>query len=94
LKTYVSKKCDIKMDKEIRNKIERMKIKAEDLYKENSRAFIIDSNNTYFFCNILNVGDTRLFFHPFIGNDCGKDIDRLWADILDVREYIDKEELI
>lgn len=81
------------MDNEIRTKIERMKIKAEELQAENVPAFIIDSNNTFYFCDIIVVGDNRLTFEPFKGNGLGETIRRFWADILDVREYIDKEDI-
>lgn len=79
------------MDNEIRNKIERMKIKAEELQSENVQAFIVDSNNTFYFCDIIIVGENKITFEPFKGNGQGETIRRFWADILDVREYVDRE---
>jgi hypothetical protein len=76
---------------ELRQKIEGWQIKADALICEDRRAFIIDSNNTYFFCDLLINGKTRLLFIPFKGNNSGEKIERYWADIIKFEEYIDKE---
>ena len=64
-----------------------MKIKAKVILKENKRAFIKDTHNTYFFCDILIIGEDRVLFYPFKGNGEGEKVERFWADILDLQEY-------
>lgn len=72
---------------EIQEKIERWKIKAKILLDENKKCFIKDSNNTYFFADILIIEDSKLYFKPFKGNNSGEEIDRYWADIISFNEY-------
>ena len=74
---------------EIRNTIERLRLKAEMLLSEDSRAFIIDINNSYFFCDIIVVGENKISFKPFKGNDAGKIVTKYWADIVKVEEYME-----
>ena len=40
------------MANELRDKLERFKIKAEEFLKDDVKAFITDVNDTYFFCDI------------------------------------------
>lgn len=75
---------------EIKEKIQRWKIKADILISEDKRAFIIDVNNSYFFCDILISGEERLLFKPFKGNDSGKNVEKYWADITKFEEYIER----
>ena len=72
---------------EIREKIERWKIKAESLLREDKRIFVKDNNNTYFWADILIVGESKLYFKPFKGNNAGEKMDKYWADIIDFDEY-------
>jgi len=76
---------------EIREKIQRIKIKAEGILNENKKAFIVDSNDTYFFCDILNNGENKIKFKPFKGNNFNEELERYWADILKLEEYKEKE---
>lgn len=78
-----------KMDNEIRNTIERLRLKAEMLLSENSRTFIVDINNSYYFCDIIVVGENKISFKPFKGNDVGKVVTKYWADIIRVEEYME-----
>jgi len=75
------------MNNETRNTIERLQLKAEQLLAEDKRAFIVDYNNTYFFCDILIVGENKITFKPFKGNSFGETVTKYWADILRVEEY-------
>jgi CRISPR/Cas system CMR-associated protein Cmr1 (group 7 of RAMP superfamily) len=79
------------MEYEIRNKIERFKIKAEGFLKENIKAFIIDINNTYYFCDILFVGDTYLEVQNFKGVREGEKEMLFWADIVKLEDYKERE---
>lgn len=81
------------MENEIREKIQRMQIKAESLLQDNKRAFIKDTNDTYYFCDLLIVGETKLLFKPFKGNSFGEKVSLYWADILKIDEYKDLEVL-
>ena len=81
------------MTNEIREKIERYKIKAEDFLKTNTRAFIIDTNDTYYFCDIVIVGEEGLYVQNFKGPREGQKERIFWADIVKFEGYKDKEEL-
>lgn len=72
---------------EIREKIERMKIKAEAILNEDNKAFIINSNDTYFFCNIVSFNDNKIIIKPFKGNDINTEVEIYWADIIKFEEY-------
>ena len=72
---------------DIREKILRWQIKAEALFKEGKRVFIKDSNETYFAADILIVGESKISFKPFKGNNCNETVTRYWADILKFKEY-------
>jgi hypothetical protein len=81
------------MENELRQTIERQKVKAEDFLNNNIRAFIIDIKNTYYFCDIIFVGDAFLFVQSFKGSRMGMKEKIYWADITKFEEYKDKEEL-
>lgn len=77
------------MTNEIRNTIERLRLKAEMLLSENSKTFIVDINDSYYFCDIIIVGENKISFKPFKGNDVGKVVTKYWADIVKVEEYME-----
>jgi len=79
------------MEHELREKIERWKIKAEDFLKENVKAFIVDINDTYYFCNIIFVGDICIHIQHFKGNKKFEKERIYWADIVKFEEYKEKE---
>ena len=83
------------MEKEkeiLKEKIERFKIKAELFLKNNTRCFIIDVYDNYYFCDILFVGEDYLVVYGFDGvRKCEKDR-ILWADVVTLREYEEREE--
>ncbi len=79
------------MENELRDKIERFKIKAEGFLKENIRAFIIDINDTYYFCDIIFVGENHLVVQGFKGIK-KLEKDRIyWADVIRLEEYKSRE---
>ncbi len=79
------------MENELRDKIERFKIKAEGFLKEDIRAFIVDINDTYYFCDILFVGDIYLVVQGFKGAR-KLEKDRLfWSDVVKLEVYKEKE---
>jgi len=80
------------MENELRDKIERFKIKAEGFLKDNIKAFIVDINDTYYFCDILFVGDTYLIIQNFKGIRKYEKERLFWADIVKFEEYKEKGE--
>lgn len=79
------------MENELRKKIERLRVKAEEFLKENIRAFIIDSNDTYYFCDILFVGENYLVVQGFKGVRKLEKDRIFWADVVKLEEYRKKE---
>ena len=82
------------MENEIRIKIERWKIKAEDFLKNNIKAFIVDTNNTWYSCEIVLVGDVSLLIKNFEGDNIDIKQKIYWADVIRFEEYNKKEEWI
>ena len=80
------------MENEIRTRIERWKVKAEDFLKNNIKAFIVDINDTYYFCEIIFVGDISVHVYNFKGKRIGEKDRIYWADVLRFEEYEKKEE--
>ena len=76
----------------MRDKIERIKIKAERLDKEEKRIFIIDINNSYIFADILIIGETNLMVKAFKGNYYDENHQIAWEDILRLEEYKERQE--
>jgi len=75
------------MTNELRKKIERWTILAEGLLKTNTRAFIIDTNDSYFFCDIISVSEEKVSFKPFKGNNSGETVVKFWGNIVKFEEY-------
>lgn len=76
---------------DVREKIERFRIKAESFLKTNTRAFIVDTNNTYYWCDILFVGEESITVEAFSG--VFKDVKKrlYWADVIKFEEYRERE---
>ena len=75
------------MDEGLKDKVERMKAKAELFIKEDIKAFIVDTDDTYYFCDILLVGDNHIMFQDFTGKRKGEKTRLLWLDVQDIEEY-------
>lgn len=75
------------MTNELREKIERWTILAESLLNTDTRAFIIDYNDSYFFCDLIFVGKDKIMFKPFKGNNEGIKTTKFWGQIKDLKEY-------
>lgn len=75
------------MRDEIRNTIERFKIKAERFLKNNSKTFIVDVQDTYYFCYVVAVREEEIHIQNFKGpRKCEKE--RIfWEDIVKLEEY-------
>jgi len=79
------------MENDIRERLERFKIKAEEFLKDNIQAFIVDVNDTYYFCDIIFVGDTTVLIQNFKGPRINEQEKLFWADVLKFEEYKEKE---
>jgi len=78
----------------IKQKIERLKIKADIFLKENKKSFVKDIYDNYYFCYIVFNGEEKLYVENFKGHrlDEGKIKEEIyWADVVDVSEYRNKE---
>ena len=76
------------MDNKLHDKIERFKVKAEIFIKEKTRAFIVDTNNTYHFCYINKIVDEqRILITPFKGINCNIPENMLWVDVIVFDRY-------
>jgi len=76
---------------EIIEKLQRFKIKAEEYLKSNLQVFIIDINDTYYFAEILFVGEKYLIIQDFKGFRKDQKTKLLWADIIKIEPYQPKE---
>ena len=83
-------KNDVKL--QLKYKIERWKLKAEGFLKENTRAFVVDIENTYYFCDIIFVGDTYLYVQNFREDKPVERIKLFWADVIRFDEFKEKGE--
>ena len=81
------------MNNDIRETIERWKIKAEGFLKENIKAFIVDTNDTYYFCYIIFVGEGSVEIQHFKGDKKFEKERLYWPDIVKFEEYKDREEM-
>jgi len=75
------------MDDETRTKIEGLKKKAEFFLENDIRAFIKDFNDTFYFCDILLVGETHLMVQNFAGKRNFLKDRILWIDVKSIEEY-------
>lgn len=74
-------------------KVKELRKRAEFFYKKKLKAFVIDKNNSYYFCKILAVDDIRILVDNFIGKREGKTDSILLIDVLDIKDYKEKGEL-
>jgi hypothetical protein len=75
------------MKNEIREMIERLKVKAELFLHNDIRAFVLDINDTYYFCDIVFVGEVYLVVQDFEGERAGTKTKLYWSDVVKIEEY-------
>ena len=73
-------------------RIERLKEKAEYFLQNHIKAFIKDSSDNFYFCDILVIGDTHLFVNNFAGHRIGEKSQIIWVDIEKFSEYQEERE--
>lgn len=74
-------------------KVKKYKEKAEYFLEYDIKAFIKDSNDQFYFCDIINVGETHLYIENFTGHRKGIKNQILWIDIEVFNEYKEKGDL-
>jgi hypothetical protein len=74
-------------------RINKFKEKAEYFLQNDVRAFIKDSSNNFYFCDILVIGETHLLVNNFAGNRIGEKTQILWFDIEVFSEYQERGDL-
>lgn len=70
-----------------KEKVERMKGKAEIFLKNNTPAFIVDTSDNYYFCYILIIGEDYLYIEDFKGKRKGEKSRLVWFDVIRFDEY-------
>ena len=79
------------MEEKVKDKVERLRLKAELFLENNIRAFIKTIQNDYYFCDILVVGDLYLYVIDFDGKRKGEKSRLIWTDISEIYEYVERE---
>ncbi len=74
----------------LREKIERFILKAEIFLKNDTRVFITDINDNYYWADLLFVGAETVRFQCFSGKLSGTKKTLLWADVVKFEEYKEK----
>ena len=77
----------------IKDKIERLKTKAQFFKEDKKQIFLKDFNDTYYFCKIILLEENYLTIYNFKGKRAGENDKILWLDIKELEEYKEREEL-
>ena len=75
-------------------RVERLKVKADILLKENKKAFVKDIYGNYYFCKVIFSRENKLYIENFKGKrlDAGKIKEEIyWVDVIDLNEYKNME---
>ena len=78
---------------EVKEIIERNKLKAKIFLDSNKKVFIKDLNGNYYFCIISEFDDESIIIINFTGNREGVPQKILWLDVVIFEEYHKKEEI-
>ena len=78
------------MKQELREMLERWKIKAEIFLKNDTRVFLVDTNDTYYWADLVYVGEDTVTVLPFEGEYKGIKKKLFWADVKKFEEYKEK----
>lgn len=71
----------------LKEKIERLRVKAEYFLKEDKRVFIKDIYDNFHFADILLIGEDWIYVQHFSGRRTGEKSRILWVDIINLEEY-------
>jgi len=76
----------------IQDKIERWRVLADIFIRENSKVFIKDIFDNYYFCEILFVGEDSVHIQSFKGKRMYEKDRIYWANIVKFDKYEEREE--
>lgn len=76
---------------DVKEKVERFKIKAKIFLDKNIKAFIEDIGNDYFFCEIVSVQEDCIEVVGFAGRRKFERDRIFFVDILRLEEYEEKD---
>lgn len=79
------------MTSNLREMIERWQIRAEIFLKNDTRVFLVDTNDTYYWADLIFVGEDTVTVLPFDGEYKGIKKTLLWVDVMKFEEYKEKE---
>jgi len=82
------------MEKELKDKVERYKAKADIFLNNNTQAFIVDNQGNYFFCNIRKVEEDFVIVYGFAGKRKFEQDKIYFVDVVRFEEYEEKEEVL
>lgn len=71
----------------LRQKLERYILKAEMFLKNDTRVFIVDINDDYYWADLIFVGEEKVTFQCFSGKLAGEKRTLLWFDVVKFEEY-------
>ncbi len=71
----------------LREKIERNMVKAEIFLKNNTKAFIVDISDDYYWADLIFVDEEKVTIKCFSGKSIGMTKTLLWVDIIRFEEY-------
>lgn len=80
------------MEQGMNDKVIRFKAKAEVFLNTKTKAFIVDADNNFYFCDIIFVGDVYCEVISFAGNRNGEKNRLYYVDILRFEEYAELRE--
>ena len=80
------------MEMDIKEKVERLRAKAEIFLADNLKAFIIDTSDNYYFCEIIFVGENCIHVQHFTGKKKFEKDRIFYPDIIKFEEYEKREE--
>lgn len=85
-------------ENEIKEVIERFKLKAKRLFDKGESVYIRDVNNIYYFANITKIEEEYIEIFTFSGFNTNSVFRLYWEDIMRLKEYIkpiyNQEELL
>lgn len=79
------------MEQGIKDKVERIKLKAQVFLNTNTKAFIVDMDDNYYFCDITFVDENFVRVMGFAGTRNGEGTKLFYTDILRFEEYKELE---
>jgi len=71
----------------LKDKVERLRMKAKVFLDTNTKAFIVDINNNFYFCDIVVVDENFIKVFGFAGTRKDQGDKLFYVDILRFEEY-------